>query len=81
MTIKSNTKDFILKSTIVHNNRYDYSESEYITNYIKLKIRCLIFIFQEIVTCMLLIYFILFLRQAQTTQPFHSDILTNIAYY
>lgn len=42
MTIKSNTKDFILKSTIVHNNRYDYSESEYITNYIKLKIRCLI---------------------------------------
>jgi len=37
---KSNTKEFIMKSNIVHNFKYDYSETEYKSRHEKLKIIC-----------------------------------------
>lgn len=40
MTAKSNTKDFIEKSVIIHKNFYDYSLVEYVDNKSKVKIIC-----------------------------------------
>ena len=37
---KSNTKNFIERATIIHNNKYDYSKSDYINNYTKICIIC-----------------------------------------
>lgn len=37
---KSNTEDFIEKAKIIHNNKYNYSLSEYVNNKVKLKITC-----------------------------------------
>ena len=38
--IKSSTKDFIIKSNIIHNNKYDYSLVDYENNKSKVKIIC-----------------------------------------
>ena len=38
--ITSNTDDFIEKANIIHNFKYDYSNTDYINNYTKIKIRC-----------------------------------------
>lgn len=37
---KSNTEEFIAKANLVHNNKYDYSSSEYVTARSKVKIIC-----------------------------------------
>ena len=37
---KSNTKEFIIKANLIHNNKYDYSLVEYINNKTKVKIIC-----------------------------------------
>ena len=37
---KSNTLDFIKKSNIIHNNRYDYSKVDYVNNSTKVDIFC-----------------------------------------
>ena len=37
---KSNTKTFIERATIKHNNKYDYSKSDYINNHTKICIIC-----------------------------------------
>lgn len=39
-TLKSNTKEFILKSIAVHGNVYDYSRVKYINNYVPVEILC-----------------------------------------
>lgn len=39
--LKSNTKDFVSKANIVHNNRYDYSKSVYLGSHTKITIVCL----------------------------------------
>ncbi len=36
----SNNEDFILKSTIIHGDRYDYGQVEYVNSRIKVKIKC-----------------------------------------
>ena len=38
--IKSNTIDFINKSNLIHNHKYDYSNVEYINSDSKVRIRC-----------------------------------------
>jgi hypothetical protein len=40
MTKRKTTEEFIAESTIVHNNKYDYSLVEYTTTYSKVLIRC-----------------------------------------
>ena len=40
MPKKLTTEDFILKSSEIHNNKYDYSLVEYIDNKTKVKIIC-----------------------------------------
>lgn len=37
---QSNTKDFILKSNIIHNNRYNYNKTEYLNNHTKVIVTC-----------------------------------------
>ena len=39
-TKKLNTVDFVKKAKLVHGDRYDYSESNYVTAHINVKIRC-----------------------------------------
>lgn len=46
---KRTTEEFIIKSNIIHNNKYDYSLTKYINNGIKVKITCPIHgIFEQI---------------------------------
>ena len=39
-SLKSNTKEFITKAKSIHNNKYDYSKTEYVNNKTKVVIIC-----------------------------------------